>query len=63
MDKGNNPQIPTHVLEYLERMFPARPPELKDRMRKVWFDAGRRSVVEHLRGLFNEQNENILEKR
>lgn len=46
-----NPAIPRELLDFLEQAYPARPPEMTDTDRMVWFKAGQRAVVENLKGL------------
>lgn len=55
------PVIDEALLDYLERMFPDRCPNLEDDENTVWFKAGAASVARHLRAVHEQQNENILE--
>jgi uncharacterized protein YlzI (FlbEa/FlbD family) len=58
----NNPKIPKDLLEYLEKMYPEKCPEIDTPDRVIWMTTGQRYVVRHLRRMFDEQNETILEK-
>lgn len=55
------PVIPKALIEYLERLYPDRTPDLTDSDRMVWYNAGRVSVVRKLRAEYEKQNANILE--
>lgn len=55
------PVIDEALLDYLERMFPDRCPNIEDDENTVWFKAGAASVARHLRAVYEQQNENILE--
>ena len=55
------PVIDQALLDYLERMFPDRCPDINNDMSVVWFKAGAASVARHLRAVYEQQNENILE--
>lgn len=55
------PVVDEALLDYLERMFPDRCPNLEDDENTVWFKAGAASVARHLRAVHEQQNENILE--
>lgn len=55
------PVVDEDLLDYLERMFPDRCPKLEDDQNTVWFKAGAASVARHLRAVYEQQNENILE--
>lgn len=52
------------LVDALDKLYPAAPPRLSDTDREVWFNAGRRSVVDFLRTLQEEAKErpSILEK-
>jgi hypothetical protein len=55
------PIIDEHLLDYIERMFPDRCPNIENDTKEVWFKAGSASVARHLRAVYEQQNENILE--
>jgi len=55
------PVIDEPLLDYLERMFPDRCPNIESDTKEVWFKAGAASVCRHLRAVHEQQNENVLE--
>lgn len=55
------PSVPKELLEYLEGICPDTSPRLTDNDREIWFKAGKVDIVRHLRSVFDEQNETILE--
>lgn len=55
------PVINEALLDYLERMFPDRCPNIDNETKEVWFKSGAASVARHLRAVYEQQNENILE--
>jgi hypothetical protein len=54
------PAVPLALLTELERLWPSRPPQLKDSEREVWFKAGARSVVDFLKAQFQRQQDTVL---
>ena len=54
--------ISQELINYLEKQFPDKCPDLKDNERKVWFKAGQSSVVSHLKKILNEKENNILKE-
>lgn len=54
------PQVTQELVEYLEGICPDSSPSLDTPDRNIWFNAGKVSVVKHLRSLFDEQNQTIL---
>ena len=50
------PQVTEGLLKYLEAQFPDRCPSLGDSDRAIWVAVGGRKVVEHLKGLYDAQN-------
>lgn len=56
------PHISAELIDWLDQLFPLQSPELDDSERVIFHSVGQRSVVEHLRAIHNEQNQNILEK-
>lgn len=50
------PKIPQALVDYLDKAIPDRCPSIDTPDRKVWFDAGRRSVVVFLQTLLQHQN-------
>lgn len=51
------PPIPRLLLEWLERIFPDRAPELDATDRQVWAATGAQSVMRKLRSEYNKQNQ------
>ena len=43
--------ISQELIDYLEKQFPDKSPDLNDNERKVWFKAGQSSVVSHLKDI------------
>lgn len=60
MESDRVPYISDDLLEYLQRVFPDKCPDLTATDRKVWYDAGAVSVVRHIAKLHEEQRENML---
>jgi hypothetical protein len=56
------PFVDERLLDYLQRLFPDKAPELKDTDREVWFHRGSAEVIRHLQHLRSQQQENILGK-
>ena len=50
------PDVPLPLLKELERLFPDACPRLTESDRQIWFNAGRRSVVNLLRKWYEENN-------
>ena len=55
------PKVTQELLEYLEGICPDTSPRITDGDRDIWFNAGKAGLVKHLRGIFEDQNKNILE--
>lgn len=55
------PNITSDLVEYLENICPDQSPSLSTADRNIWFNAGKVDLVRHLRSLFEEQSQNILE--
>ncbi|WP_316172979.1 hypothetical protein [Bradyrhizobium sp. SZCCHNRI2049] len=60
MDNLKEPIVRQELLDYLQRLFPDRLPELSDTDRAIWFNRGAAEVVRHLVVLHERQSENIL---
>lgn len=60
MDDLKQPYIKTELLDYLQRLFPDRSPELTETDRVIWFNRGAAEVIRHLQLLHERQQENIL---
>ena len=57
----NPPYVSKELLDYLRETCPNRCPELGDNERTIWRNAGRRSVVEELEAIYEEQEAAALE--
>jgi len=60
MLRANTMKIPMYSIDLvaeLDKVYPARPPNLEDSERLIWFKAGQRSVVEALNSSIKEQEE------
>ena len=42
------PRISEDIIKYLNELFPDKCPDLKMTEKEIWFQAGQRSVVNHL---------------
>ena len=58
------PPISKQVLDYIDKRFPERCPDINDTDREIWVKTGNRAVFHHLKAVFNYQNnkQNILNK-
>lgn len=54
------PIIDKPLLDYLSEMFPDQVPDMHDSDREVGAKIGAQRVIRHLKGIYEEQNENIL---
>jgi hypothetical protein len=54
--------ISQELINYLEKQFPDKSPDLNDNERKIWFKAGQSSVVSHLKKILNDKENNILKE-
>ena len=59
--KEQFPTLPKNILDALEKLIPNKCPNLLDTEREVWYNVGRRSVVDLLRESYAIQNERSLE--
>lgn len=53
----NIPPVDPALLDYLDRTYPARHPDISWSERRVWFEAGKRALVDDLRALMAAQEE------
>jgi hypothetical protein len=61
MDKLDSfPSVSKALIDSLNELVPNRHPRLSDIDKVVWYNAGRRSLVDFLVDKFNAQNQNIL---
>lgn len=56
------PRLSSELISYLDELIPNRLPELDWSDRRIWFEAGRRSLVDTLVKSLETDEENILEK-
>ena len=49
------PRITKELLEWLDTVYPDRQPSLTDTERVIFWRAGQRELVEHLRNLYTQQ--------
>ena len=54
--------ISQELINYLEKQFPDKSPDLNDNERKIWFKAGQSSVVSHLKKILDDKENNILKE-
>jgi hypothetical protein len=57
------PIITQDLVDYLDRLYPERSPELGEGTDTLYFRGGQRSVVRCLRRLLEEQDENITDTK
>lgn len=55
------PAISPELIEYLEGICPDKCPNLSTPEREIWFNSGKADLVRHLRSVFDEQNETVLQ--
>jgi hypothetical protein len=60
MESENFPVIPKDLIDVLNEIVPEQHPSLSDSDRAVWWNAGKRSLVNFLVDKYNIQNQNIL---
>ena len=60
MNLQKPPPIPADLLAWLEATVPAAPPRLSDSDREVWFNAGKRDLVEFLKAHAERQRRDVL---
>lgn len=54
------PYITDELLEYLQRLYPDRSPDLEHSDRQIWMNRGAVGVVRHIAAVHKEQRENML---
>tara|TARA_S200002703_G_C3664188_1_gene203935 strand:+ start:402 stop:605 length:204 start_codon:yes stop_codon:yes gene_type:complete len=54
--------ISQELIDYLDKQFPDKSPDLKDSERQIWIKAGQASVVSHLKMILNDNDQNILKQ-
>jgi hypothetical protein len=55
------PVISVELITYLEKICPDRAPSIGTEDRRIWFDAGKVDLVRHLRTVYDQQNETVLQ--
>lgn len=55
------PIVDKDLIEYLEEVFPNEAPSLDTPEREIWAKVGEVQVVRHLRSIYDEQQDNILD--
>ncbi|GGX91111.1 hypothetical protein GCM10007160_18240 [Litchfieldella qijiaojingensis] len=55
-------RVPQDLLKELDQRFPSQCPDINDSERQIWINKGKREVVEFLKLVYEEQNENILQE-
>lgn len=58
---SDKPIITRELIEYLDRLYPDKAPDVMTPDRDIWMDAGSVRVVRHLRSVLEEQEQNVLE--
>ena len=56
------PIVEPALVEWLEKQYPNRVPDVADSDRAIWVHAGAVRVVRALRKIMDAQNENVLEE-
>ena len=56
------PHIPNDLLEYLNKQYPERCPNVKQSERDIWRYVGARELVRHLNQLYDEQLQKAMLK-
>ena len=52
--------IRPELMEALERLYPARPPNPQDSEREIWMKAGERRLVEVLKSKYQEASDELV---
>ena len=55
--------IDKSLIDYLEKQFPDKSPDLQDDDKVIWYKAGQSSVVKHLKLKHKDSQKNILYKK
>lgn len=54
------PNIEKALIDYLSEQFPDQVPNITDSDREVGAKIGEQRIIRHLKGIYEEQNENII---
>lgn len=57
---ASRPHISQELINYLQHLYPERPPDINDTEREIWMHVGQVAVVRHLNMLLEEQIEHQL---
>jgi hypothetical protein len=60
MESDNFPLVSKDLIDALNEIVPEKHPSISDSDRAVWWNAGKRSLVEFLIDKYDLQNQNIL---
>ena len=60
MDDLKLPFIEDGLLDYLQRLYPDKAPEVDETERQIWMNRGAVGVVRHLKLVYDQQRENLL---
>tara|TARA_B100001939_G_scaffold334642_1_gene335819 strand:+ start:910 stop:1098 length:189 start_codon:yes stop_codon:yes gene_type:complete len=55
--------ISQELIDYLEKQFPNKSPDLADNDRQIWYKSGQSSVVTHLKKILNDKENNLLNQK
>ncbi len=55
--------ITQELIDYLDKQFPNKSPDINDSDLQIWFKSGQSSVVSHLKQILNDDENNILNKK
>jgi len=55
-------RVPQDLLKELDERFPPKSPEFSETDREIFAYKGKRDLIEFLKMVFDQQNENILEE-
>jgi len=57
---ATEPAITRDLIEYMNKIFPDKCPDVIDTERKIWTNVGKRQAYEHFKKLYDKQQNNIL---
>jgi hypothetical protein len=60
-DSEFQPEVPKDLIDYLREIIPDKHPSINTPDREIWFNAGKRSVVDMLAAWYKRQNDQIEE--
>ncbi len=59
---SNLPSISKELVDRLDQLIPNRCPDINMKDREIWYEAGKRSVVDFLKMSYNDQVRTIISK-